>query len=240
MVDSQERLYNHMLFNNIDEVDRLLEQGVDPNYISKRGDTLIYIAALMGRNRIVPKLLIYGADYNIKNVNVNDDIDYDVLGVILLLSRIHLLKIFIIFGLEIPINVANNCHNVENKRIMDSIMKLSPLKIALTYNLLEELKQSLKLGKINFDNLEEIIDIRNNIKGYSSSNRKDILNITGYWKPLSHFYYHKTFRDNVYILLLIFNRNFNLHFNSNITSLILPSEIVLYVIGFLNRKDWIL
>ena len=73
------------------------------------------------------------------------------------------MKIFIIFGLEIPINVANNCHNVENKRIMDSIMKLSPLKIALTYNLLEELKQSLKIGKINFDNLEEIINIRNNI-----------------------------------------------------------------------------
>jgi ankyrin repeat protein len=238
MVELQERLYNHMLFNNIDEVDRLLEQGVDPNYISKRGDTLIYIATLMGRNRIVPKLLIYGADYTIENMN--DDVDYDVLGVILLLSRIHLLKIFIIFGLKIPINVANNCHNVENKRIMDSIMKLSPLKIALTYNLLEELKQSLKLGKINFDNLEEIIDIRNNIKGYSSCNRKDILNITGYWKPLSHFYYHKTFRYNVYILLLIFNRNFNLHFNSNITSLILPSEIVLYVIGFLKRKDWIL
>jgi len=237
MVELQERLYNHTLFNNVDEVERLLEQGIDPNYISKRGDTLIYIAALMGRNRIVPKLLIYGADYTIENTNNNN---YNVLGGILLLSRIYLLKIFIIFGLEIPINVANNCHNVENKRIMDSIMKLSPLKIALTYNLLKELKQSLKLGKINFDNLEEIIDIRNNIKRYSSSNRKDILNITGYWKPLSHFYYHKTFRDNVYILLLIFNRNFNLHFNSNITSLILPSEIVLYVIGFLNRKDWIL
>ena len=237
MVELQERLYNHTLFNNVDEVERLLEQGIDPNYISKRGDTLIYIAALMGRNRIVPKLLIYGADYTIENTNNNN---YNVLGGILLLSRIYLLKIFIIFGLEIPINVANNCHNVENKRIMDSIMKLSPLKIALTYNLLEELKQSLKIGKINFDNLEEIIDIRNNIKRYSSSNRKDILNITGYWKPLSHFYYHKTFRDNVYILLLIFNRNFNLHFNSNITSLILPQEIVLYVIGFLNRKDWIL
>ena len=237
MVELQERLYNHTLFNNVDEVERLLEQGIDPNYISKRGDTLIYIAALMGRNRIVPKLLIYGADYTIENTNNNN---YNVLGGILLLSRIYLLKIFIIFGLEIPINVANNCHNVENKRIMDSIMKLSPLKIALTYNLLEELKQSLKIGKINFDNLEEIINIRNNIKGYSFSNRKDILNITGYWKPLSHFYYHKTFRDNVYILLLIFNRNFNLHFNSNITSLILPQEIVLYVIGFLNRKDWIL
>ena len=234
MVELQERLYNHMLFNNIDEVERLLVQGIDPNYISKQGDTLIYIATLLGRNRIVPQLIIHGADYTIENLN---DIDYNVLGVILLLSRIHLLKIFIIFGLKIPINVSNNCYNVENKKSMDSIMKLSPLKIALKYNLLEELKQSLKLGKINFDNLEEIIDIRNNIKGYSSSNRKDILNITGCWKPLSHFYYHKTFRDNVYILLLIFNRNFNLHFNSNIKSLILPQEIVLYVIGFLNRKD---
>lgn len=235
MVELQEQLYNHMLFNNVDEVERLLEQGIDPNYISKRGDTLIYIAALMGRNKIVPKLLIYGADYNIKNVNVNDDANYDVLGVILLLSRIHLLKIFIIFGLKIPNDVANNCYNVENKRAMDSIMKLSPLKIALKYNLLEELKQSLKLGKIDLDIPEEIIDIRNNITRYSSSNRKEILKITGSWKHSSHFYYHKTFRYNVYILLLIFNR----HFYLNITSLILPQEIVLYIISFLNRKDWI-
>jgi hypothetical protein len=232
MVELQERLYNHMLFNNIDEVDRLLDQGIDPNYISKRGDTLIYIATLMGRNKIVPKLLIYGADYNIKNMN--DDVDYDVLGVILLLSRIHLLKIFIIFGMKIPINVANNCYNVENKRTMDSIMELSPLKIALKYNLLEELKQSLKIGKIIFDNIEEIVEIRNNIKRYSSSNRKDIINITGYWKPSAHFYYHKTFRDNIHILLLIFNRVYQL----NITYLILPSEIVLHICGFLNRNNW--
>ena len=232
MVDLQEQLYNHMLFNNVDEVERLLEQGVNPNYISKRGNTLIYIATLMGRNRIVPRLIIHGADYNIKNINDNS---YDVLGGILLLSRIHLLKIFIIFGLEIPINVSNNCYNVENKRTMDSIMKLSPLKIALKYNLLKELKQSLKLGKIDLDVLEEIIDIRTNITRYSSSNRKEILKITGSWKHSSHFYYHKTFRDNVYILLLIFNR----HFYLNITSLILPQEIVLYIISFLNRKDWI-
>lgn len=233
MVELQERLYNHMLFNNVDEVERLLEQGVNPNYISNQGDTLIYIAALLGRNRIVPKLIIYGADYTIENMN--DDVDYDVLGVILLLSRIHLLKIFIIFGLEIPINVSNNCYNVENKKVMDSIMKLSPLKIALKYNLLEELKQSLKLGKIDLDIPEEIVDIRNNITRYSSSNRKEILKITGSWKHSSHFYYHKTFRDNVYIFLLIFNKNFNL----NITSLILSQEIVLYIISFLNRKDWI-
>jgi len=232
MVELQERLYNHMLFNNVDEVERLLEQGVNPNYISKQGDTLIYIAALLGRNRIVPKLIIHGADYTIENLN---DVNYDVLGVILLLSRIHLLKIFIIFGLKIPNDVANNCYNVENKRAMDSIMKLSPLKIALKYNLLEELKKSLKLGKIDLDISEEIVDIRNNITRYSSSNRKEILKITGSWKHSSHFYYHKTFRDNVYIFLLIFNR----HFNLNITSLILPQEIVLYIISFLNRKDWI-